>query len=163
MPCASSAGPTWSGPSPEPNASIRVLRWKQFIQAEFDSFVANTKKFTDQTGIPVRVDFVSWEDMRPQTAVTANTGAGPDIIVGFGSDPQIYADKLIPMNDLADYLGTKYGGWHELVDRKLKEMDALLRNIQSMKRLLIDIMDCDDDSLAECIVQTGQRHSLAQL
>ena len=50
-------------------------------------------------------------------------------------------------------------GWHELVDRKLKEMDALLRNIQSMKRLLEDIMDCDDASLAECIVLTGQKHS----
>ena len=32
----------------------------------------------------VKVDFVGWEDMRPQTAVTANTGAGPDIIIGFG-------------------------------------------------------------------------------
>lgn len=50
-------------------------------------------------------------------------------------------------------------GWHELVDRKLKEMDALLHNIQNMKRLLQDIMDCDDASLAECIVLTGQRHS----
>jgi DNA-binding transcriptional MerR regulator len=50
-------------------------------------------------------------------------------------------------------------GWHELVDRKLKEMDALLRNIESMKRLLEDIMDCDDASLAECIVLTGQKHS----
>jgi MerR family transcriptional regulator, redox-sensitive transcriptional activator SoxR len=53
-------------------------------------------------------------------------------------------------------------GWHELVDRKLKEMDALLRNIENMKRLLVDIMDCDDASLAECIVLTGQRHALAQ-
>lgn len=53
--------------------------------------------------------------------------------------------------------------WHELVDRKLKEMDALLRNIESMKRLLLDIMDCDDASLAECIVLTGQRHSLSGL
>jgi MerR family transcriptional regulator, redox-sensitive transcriptional activator SoxR len=51
-------------------------------------------------------------------------------------------------------------GWHELVDRKLQEMDALLHNIQSMKRLLQDIMDCDDASLAECIVLTGQKHSL---
>ena len=50
-------------------------------------------------------------------------------------------------------------GWHELVDRKLKEMDARLRNIESMKLLLEDIMDCDDASLAECIVLTGQRHS----
>ncbi|MBV9250435.1 MAG: carbohydrate ABC transporter substrate-binding protein, partial [Acetobacteraceae bacterium] len=58
--------------------------------------------------------FVSWEDLRPQTAVAANTGAGPDIIIGFSSDPQIYSDKLIAVNDLADYLGAKYGGWHEL-------------------------------------------------
>ena len=48
------AAPTWNGPAPEPGASIRVLRWKQFIQAEFDSFVANTKKFTEQTGVKVR-------------------------------------------------------------------------------------------------------------
>ncbi|MBC7811184.1 MAG: hypothetical protein H7175_08560, partial [Burkholderiales bacterium] len=38
-----------------------------------------------------------------------------------------------------------------------------LRNVESMKRLLQDITDCDDDSLAECIVLTGQRHSLAGL
>lgn len=50
-------------------------------------------------------------------------------------------------------------GWHALVDRKLKEMDARLRNIESMKLLLEDIMDCDDASLAECIVLTGQKHS----
>jgi MerR family redox-sensitive transcriptional activator SoxR len=48
--------------------------------------------------------------------------------------------------------------WHELLDRKLKEMDALMRNIESMKRLLEDIMDCDDATLAECIVLTGQKH-----
>jgi MerR family transcriptional regulator, redox-sensitive transcriptional activator SoxR len=53
-------------------------------------------------------------------------------------------------------------GWHQLVDRKLKEMDARMRHIESMKHLLEDIMDCDDESLAECIVLTGQRHSLAQ-
>lgn len=49
-------------------------------------------------------------------------------------------------------------GWHALIDRKLKEMDALQRNIARMKSLLQDIMDCDDDSLAECIVLTGQRY-----
>ena len=49
--------------------------------------------------------------------------------------------------------------WHELVDRKLKEIDSRLRNIKSMKRLLEDIMDCDDSSLADCIVQTGQKHA----
>ncbi len=52
-------------------------------------------------------------------------------------------------------------GWHALVERKLGEMDALLRNVERMKRLLEDIVNCDDDSLAECIVLTGQRHQAA--
>ena len=98
----------------EPGATLRVLRPAKFVDPDEVFFKENTKKFTEQTGIPVRADFVGWEDLQPQTAVTANTGAGPDIIIGFGSSPHIYADKLIPMTDLAEYLGAKYGGWHEL-------------------------------------------------
>lgn len=48
--------------------------------------------------------------------------------------------------------------WHTLVQRKLDEMNALLRDIQSIRELLQDIMNCDDAMLAECIVLTGQRH-----
>jgi multiple sugar transport system substrate-binding protein len=98
----------------EAGATLRVLRPAKFVDPDEHFFRENTKKFTDQTGVPVRVDFVGWEDLRPQTAVAANTGAGPDIIVGFGSDPQVYADKLLPVTDLAEYLGKKYGGWYQL-------------------------------------------------
>ena len=52
--------------------------------------------------------------------------------------------------------------WQALVDRKLNEMEALLQNVQSMKMLLEDIKACDDDSLAECIVLTGQKHAQHQ-
>jgi MerR family transcriptional regulator, redox-sensitive transcriptional activator SoxR len=51
--------------------------------------------------------------------------------------------------------------WHVLVDRKLAEMEATLRHIENMKRLLVDIMDCDDAMLAECIVLKGRRHAVA--
>ena len=98
----------------EKGAALRVLRPAKFVDPDEVFFRANTKKFTDATGVDVRVDFVSWEDLRPQTAVTANTGAGPDIIIGFGADPQIYASKLVDMSDLAGYLSAKYGGWFQL-------------------------------------------------
>lgn len=100
----------------EKGANLHVLRPAKFVAPDETLFRANTKKFTEQSGIPVTVDFVSWEDLRPQTAVVANTGAGPDIIVGFSADPQIYAQKLVPMDDLADYLGKKYGGWYQLAE-----------------------------------------------
>ena len=53
----------------------------------------------------------SWEDIRQQTAVSANTGAGPDIVLGWAEDPHVYSDKLIELSDVAEYLGKKYGGW----------------------------------------------------
>lgn len=58
-------------------------------------------------------------------------------------------------------LGTEPGGaeWQALVARKMAEMEAMIRNIESMKRLLTDIMACDADSLAECIVLTGRKHA----
>ena len=98
----------------EKGAELRVLRPAKFIDPDEVYWRENTKKFTEKTGIPTRVDFLSWEDIRPQTAVVANTGAGPDIVVGFSSDPQIYASKIHDMSDLAHYLGSKYGGWQPL-------------------------------------------------
>ena len=100
----------------EKDATLRILRPAKFVQPDETLWNANTKKYTELTGIPVRVDFVSWEDMRPQTAVTANTGAGPDVVIGFGADPQIYSQKLVDLTDLATYLGGKYGGWFRLAE-----------------------------------------------
>lgn len=48
--------------------------------------------------------------------------------------------------------------WHDLLQRKLQELNTLLNNVLSMKRLLEDIRECDDAQLAECIYLTGQKH-----
>ena len=63
--------------------------------------MANVKKFTDKTGIEVRVDNEGWEDVRPKAAVAANTGAGPDIILSTNDDANLYPDKLLDVTDLA--------------------------------------------------------------
>ena len=77
--------------------------------------MANVKKFTEKTGIEVRVDNEGWEDVRPKAAVAANTGAGPDIILSTNDDANLYPDKLLDVTDLAKYLGKKYGGWYPAV------------------------------------------------
>src|SRR6266702_1434570 len=109
--------------TPEPNASIRVLRWKQFIQAAFDTFAEQTKKFSEKTGIKVKLEAESWEDIRPKAAVAANVGAGPDLIIGTLDDPHKFPEKLIDMTDLAEYLGAKYGGWYDAAKRYSKRGD----------------------------------------
>ena len=102
---------------PEPGAELRVLRWKRFVQGDEDQWMANTRKFTEVTGISVRVDSENFEDIRPKAAVAANVGSGPDIVMGWFDDPHLYADKVHDLTDLADYLGGKYGGWYDIVKR----------------------------------------------
>jgi multiple sugar transport system substrate-binding protein len=100
--------------TPEKGARLRVLRWKRFVQGDEDVWAANTKKFTQQTGIEVRVDAEGWEDVRPKAAVAANVGSGPDIIISTMEDAHQYPEKLVDVTDLANYLGNKYGGWYPL-------------------------------------------------
>ncbi|MFG1421851.1 ABC transporter substrate-binding protein [Roseixanthobacter liquoris] len=97
---------------PEPGASLRVLRWSPFVKGEEDAWLANTKKFTEATGIEVRIDKESWEDIRPKAAVAANVGSGPDIVWVWFDDAQQYPDKLLDVTPLANALGAKFGGWY---------------------------------------------------
>lgn len=101
----------------EKGASLRMLRPVRFVKPDEDVFRANAAKFTEKTGVEVKVDFVGWEDINQQTAVTSNSGAGPDIIIGFSDAPHIYADKLIELTEVADYLGKRYGGWMGLAEK----------------------------------------------
>jgi multiple sugar transport system substrate-binding protein len=108
----------------EKNASLRVLRPARFFEPDEVIFRANTAKFQQSTGIETRVDFVGWEEIRQQSAVAANMGTGPDVVVGWAEDPHLYADKIIEVTDLAEYLGKRYGGWTFLSEKYGKKHNS---------------------------------------
>jgi multiple sugar transport system substrate-binding protein len=103
--------------TPEQGASLRIIRPARFVEPDEVIFRRNAQAFQDRYNIPVRVDFVGWEDLRPQTAVVANTGSGPDVVIGWGDDPHIYQDKVVEVSDIAEYLGQRYGGWTFLAEK----------------------------------------------
>ena len=78
IPKADVAAPKWPV---EKGASLRMLRPARFVEPDEVIFRANSAKFAKETGVEVKVDLVGWEDIRQQTAVSANTGAGPDLIL----------------------------------------------------------------------------------
>jgi multiple sugar transport system substrate-binding protein len=100
----------------ESGARLRVLRPSKFVQGDETLWLENTKKFTDTTGVQVTVDSEGWEDLRPKTAVAANVGTGPDVILAWQEDPFLYQDKLVDLSDIAEYLGKKYGGWFPVTE-----------------------------------------------
>ena len=105
---------------PENGAQLRFLRWKRFVQGDEDLWMANTRKFTEQSGVPVQVESVSLEDLPSKAAMSANVGAGPDIVMGGYGQPQLYPDKCLDLTELANYLGAKYGGWYPVARRKTR-------------------------------------------
>jgi multiple sugar transport system substrate-binding protein len=108
---AQAKAPTWNS-QVEKGAKLRVMRWKRFVAGDEELWMQNTKKFSEKYGVEVRVDNEGYEDIRPKAAVAANVGSGPDIILGWYDDAHLYPDKLLPVTDVAEYLGKKYGGWY---------------------------------------------------
>jgi multiple sugar transport system substrate-binding protein len=101
--------------APEKGAQLRFLRWKRFVQGDEDQWLASTRLFTEQTGVPVQVESVSLEDLPSKAAMAANIGAGPDIVMGSYGQPQLYPAKCLDLTELANYLGDQYGGWYDAV------------------------------------------------
>ncbi len=99
---------------PEKDASLRLLRWSGFVKSDEEVWNQNTKRFTDATGVPVTVEYITWEDVRPKAALAANLGTGPDIVMGWYDDPHIYPQQLIDVSDVADWLGQRLGGWYDV-------------------------------------------------
>jgi multiple sugar transport system substrate-binding protein len=96
---------------PEAGASLQLLRWKRFIQAEEDAFNILVEAFTKATGVKVNVINESLDDVQPKASVAANTNQGPDLFWGLYSLPHLFPNKCADVSDVADYLGKKYGGW----------------------------------------------------
>lgn len=101
----------------EDGAELRVLRPAKFVDGDEVLFMQNTEAFTAATGVPVRIDVESWEDLRPKTAVAANVGQGPDVVLAWSDDPHKFTDSTLDLTDVATYLGEKYGGWYPLAER----------------------------------------------
>jgi multiple sugar transport system substrate-binding protein len=106
----------WAQASPwkaEPGAKLTVMRWKRFVPAEDDAFNAMVAAFKTATGTEMNVFSESFEDVQPKASVAANTGSGLDLAWGLHTLPQLFPTQVLLMNDVADYLGKKYGGWTE--------------------------------------------------
>ena len=121
------AARAWAAESPwkpEPGASLRMLRWKRFVESEGQATNALLEAFSKATGVKIRLDSEGFEDLRPKAAVAASIGSGPDIIWTIHADPHLYPDAMLEMNDVADYLGGKHGGWYPIAETYSKKGDS---------------------------------------
>ena len=104
----------------EPGAKLTVMRWKRFVPSEDEAFNAIVAAFKSATGTEMNVFSESFDDLQPKASVAASTGSGLDIAWGLHTLPQLFPTKVVKMNDVADYLGNKYGGWTDAAAKTCK-------------------------------------------
>jgi multiple sugar transport system substrate-binding protein len=113
----------WAQEAPfkaESGAKLTLMRWKRFVPAEDEAFMQIVAAFKAATGTEMNVFSESFEDVQPKASVAANTGSGLDMVWGLYTLPQLFPTKVVKMNDVADYLGKKYGGWADAPAKTVK-------------------------------------------
>jgi multiple sugar transport system substrate-binding protein len=94
--------------------SLRMLKWSHFVPAYDAWFDEFAKKWGEQNGVKVRVDHIPHLELPARYAAEFAASAGHDLIYFVG---QIltgqYYKNLVELNDVAEGLGKKYGGWME--------------------------------------------------
>ncbi|MBR1219388.1 ABC transporter substrate-binding protein [Bradyrhizobium sp. U87765 SZCCT0131] len=96
---------------PESGATINMLRWKRFVEAEDVAFMKIVDAFSKATGVKINISNESYDDIQPKASVAANTGQGLDMVWGLYSLPFLFPEKCTDVTDVADYLGKACGGW----------------------------------------------------
>jgi multiple sugar transport system substrate-binding protein len=102
-------------PAPVPLSVEGNLTMKlraSFIPQANEILRATVEQWGADNNIPVAVDIVSMNDIQTITATAAETGAGPDIIELNQASAHTYAQVLADVSDVAEDLGSRYGGWY---------------------------------------------------
>ena len=125
---------------PEPGAKLTVMRWKRFVPSEDDAFNAMVAAFKAAD---------RHRDERVQRVLRGRSAEG----LGGGQHRtrastwsgactrcrSCFRPKCIKMNDVADYLGKKYGGWTDAAADTCKQRQRLARHSRRDRRRLHDL------------------------
>jgi multiple sugar transport system substrate-binding protein len=107
---------------------LSILAGKSYVpdnDVQFDQLVEDLKR---DTGMDIRVERFSGDQLPPKIAATVGSGRGADLAIGVEFDTYLYASKLNDVSDLAEEIGKNYGGWLEsgkracMVDGKWKSL-----------------------------------------
>jgi multiple sugar transport system substrate-binding protein len=114
----------WIRPSWAQGKEIRILAWSHFVPA-YDKWLDTwTDEWSSKSGIKAVIDHVPHLQIPAKIAAEVATQSGHDIVQLVGSGAEKWADALVPIQDLADKLGNKYGGWTPLAENYSKANDG---------------------------------------
>ena len=113
---------TGRAPAFAQGTTVHWLRWADFVPASDALLKAQiTQECQKATGITLKVETINANDLQARISSAIQSGTGPDIIMALGNWPQLYAESLADVGDVAEEIGSAQGGHYEVGDGLLQE------------------------------------------
>ena len=104
----------WVRPAGAQQKQLSVLCWSHFVPAYDKWFDQWAAEWGAKNNVKVTIDHIPHLNLASKIAAEIATQSGHDIVQLAGSGTEKFAPALIDVQDLADKLGKKYGGWTPL-------------------------------------------------
>ena len=65
-------------------------------------------------GIKITFEMVNANDIQARVTSAIQSGSGPDIILALNNWPQLYAESLADVSDVAEDIGKSQGGFYDI-------------------------------------------------
>src|SRR5262245_56216269 len=95
---------------------LHVVRWVDFIPEADVELKRQAPEASKALGAEVQLEFINANDLQPRITASIQSGSGADIIQMLWNWPQLYANGLIDVSDVAEPLGKAQGGFYDVFE-----------------------------------------------
>src|SRR5438477_1143601 len=95
-------------------ATVHWLRWNDFVPASDELLKKELAPEAEKAlGLKLNIETINGNDLQARTTSAIQSGSGPDVILGLNNWPQLYAESVVDVSDLAEEIGKAQGGFYE--------------------------------------------------
>src|SRR5262249_9676273 len=95
---------------------VHVVRWVDFIPEADVELKRQAPEASKALGAEVTLEFINANDLQPRITAAIQSGSGADIIQMLWNWPQLYANGLLDVSDVAEPIGKTQGGFYEVFE-----------------------------------------------
>jgi multiple sugar transport system substrate-binding protein len=94
-------------------ATVHWLRWNDFVPSS-DALLRNQiiPACARDLGIRLNIEMINGNDIQARTTAAIQSGTGPDVICALNNWPQLYADSVADVSDVAEQIGKEQGAFY---------------------------------------------------
>ena len=91
------------------------LRWSDFVPASDQLLKTKIAPEGEKAlGIKLTFETINANDIQARVTSAIQSGTGPDIIMALNNWPQLYAESLADVSDVAEEIGKAQGGYYDM-------------------------------------------------